>query len=113
MTLRRTRSAQITRSPAHSLTPRLVEPKSGIFLGNPSKRVRDELWKLATAKAKQGTVMQIWSERCPQGYRFRTHGDPDRQLVDLEGIALVRKKRKVDTGAKQAAGPPTEDATTP
>jgi hypothetical protein len=68
---------------------------------------------MATEKARQGSVTQIWSERCPQGYRFRTHGDPDRQLVDLEGIALVRKKRKSDTGTKQAAGPPTEDATTP
>ena len=90
-----------------------MEPKTGIFLGNPSKRVRDELWKMATEKARQGTVVQIWSERCPQGYRFRTHGDPDRQLVDLEGIALVRKKRKADAGAKEGAGPPAQDVPTP
>ena len=68
----------------------LIEPKTGVFLGNPSARVRDELWKLAVAKRGDGRILQIWSERSPQGYQYRSVGDADRQLVDYEGIALVR-----------------------
>ena len=69
----------------------LIEPKSGVFLGNPNARVRDELWKLAVKKSGKGSVMQVWSARCPQGYKFRCHGELKRELVDMEGIALVRK----------------------
>jgi len=71
--------------------------------------VRDELWEMAKAKAKQGSVTQIWSDRCPQGYSFRTFGDPDRKLVDIEGIALVRTKVKEGT----ARGRNHTHATTP
>jgi CRISPR-associated protein Cas2 len=70
----------------------LIEPRTGVFLGNPSARVRDELWKLASAKLGDGSAVQIWSERGPQGFRYRSQGDNDRELVDLEGIALVRRK---------------------
>ena len=38
----------------------LIEPKTGVFLGSPSARVRDELWDLARKKCKGGLVMQIW-----------------------------------------------------
>jgi CRISPR-associated protein Cas1 len=31
----------------------LLEPKTGVFLGNPSARVRDELWKRATKSPKK------------------------------------------------------------
>ena len=69
----------------------LNEPKSGVFVGNVSARVRDELWALATRKTKDGSVMQIWTDTaCPQGYRCRSHGKPSRDFVDFEGIVLVR-----------------------
>ena len=69
----------------------LNEPKSGVFVGNVSARVRDELWGLATRKVKDGSVMQVWTDTaCPQGYRCRSYGKASRQLVDFEGIVLVR-----------------------
>lgn len=64
-----------------------------MFLGNPSARVRDKLWSLAVEKAKkEGSVIQIWSDRSEQGYKFRTYGRNDRELVDVEGLALVRRR---------------------
>ena len=79
----------------------LIEPKTGVFLGNPSARVRDELWQMAIHRAKDGRVVQIWSDRrCPQGYRHRSYGDRDRALVDMEGIALVRQRPKSKKAAK-------------
>jgi len=62
-----------------------------VFVGNVSARVRDELWGLATRKVKDGSVMQVWTDTaCPQGYRCRSYGKASRQLVDFEGIVLVR-----------------------
>jgi CRISPR-associated protein Cas2 len=63
-----------------------------VFLGNPSARVRDELWKVATQRANGGCVLQIWSERSPQGFRYRSHGPSERELVEFEGVTLVRRR---------------------
>ena len=91
----------------------LNEPKSGVFVGNVSARVRDELWALAIRKTKDGSVMQIWTDTaCPQGYRCRSHGKPSRSFIDFEGIVLVRtppakkkepkQQKQLDLGADDA-----------
>ena len=67
----------------------LMEPRSGVFLGNVSARVRDELWALAVSKCKDGAVAQIWSDRSPQGYSCRMHGDGSRCFTDFDGITLA------------------------
>ena len=68
----------------------LIEPKSGVFIGNPSARVRDKLWQKTLAKCTGGGALQIWSSRCAQGYLWRSFGELSRQMVDVEGLALVR-----------------------
>ena len=85
----------------------LLEPKSGIFLGNPSARVRDELWKraLKTMKGK-GTVLQVWSDKSPQGFSYRQYGESNREFVDFEGLALIR----VSPATRKLSGFYTEDA---
>jgi len=71
----------------------LIEPEAGIFLGNPSARVRDRLWEKALEKRNQGYILQVWSDAsCPQGYRCRWMGESTREMVDVEGLFLVRKK---------------------
>jgi CRISPR-associated protein Cas2 len=82
----------------------LLEPKAGVFLGNPSARVRDELWERAIKKAREtGAVLQIWTDQNPQGFSYRQSGSSERILVDLEGISLVSIcKRGSDDGAKDA-----------
>jgi hypothetical protein len=45
---------------------------------------------MAVAKAGRGSVIQLWSYPCPQGYRSRAHNASGRELVDYEGLALVR-----------------------
>ncbi|MDD5402675.1 MAG: type I-E CRISPR-associated endoribonuclease Cas2e [Dehalococcoidales bacterium] len=70
----------------------LLEPKAGVFLGNPSARVRDELWKRAIKQSKQsGSVLQIWSDQNPQGYSYRQFGDRGRTFFDFEGLSLIKK----------------------
>jgi len=61
-----------------------------VFVGNPSSRVRDELWLKAVKAAKEtGGVLQMWSERNPQGYSCRQYGKHERTIVDFEGLVLV------------------------
>lgn len=53
-------------------------------------------------------MIQIWSDRSPQGYRYRVWGKPARDLVDFEGIALVRapvKQKKVKAETAPDPGP--------
>ena len=78
----------------------MIEPRPGLYLGNPSMRIRDRLWAKARAGIKGGAVTQIWSDpRVPQGYVFRTAGLPAKPLVDIEGIALVLKPDADDVKA--------------
>ncbi len=95
----------LEKSPASlkgALSRWLIEPRSGVFLGNPSARVREEIWNLAISKCREGSVLQIWSYPCPQGYRYRVYGSPSREMVDFEGMALVRVPNKEDKKPKQA-----------
>ena len=68
----------------------MIEPRTGVYLGNPTARVRDELWDMALTKIKEGSILQIWSDsRVAQGYRYRQFGDSDRVMIDMEGLGLV------------------------
>ena len=73
-----------------------------MFLGNPSQRVRDELWKKLTNRPPTGYVLQLWSSRLPRGFEYRQYGESARMLEDFEGLALVtlrkanRKTRMVE-----------------
>ena len=75
----------------------LLEPETGVFLGSPSARVRDELWELATSKARRGMVLQIWNHPGPQGFKFRHYNPSGREMVDFEGLTLVRRLEKSAT----------------
>src|ERR1700676_1446025 len=73
----------------------LIEVRPGIFLGSPSQRVRDELWKKSTNRPPLGYVLQIWSSPTPQGFVYRAYGTSKRELIDYEGIALVTVQRNI------------------
>ena len=85
----------------------LIEPEAGVFVGNPSARVRENLWTLATARIKQGTLLMAWTARCPQGYELRGHNLTERTLRDFEGLTLVqfRTDRGVMQALKRIRGP--------
>ena len=80
----------------------LIQPKTGVFLGRVSARVRDELWAMAASRAKNGRVMQIWNDRSPQGYSHRCFGKGDREFVDMEGLSLIRLPEKKQRKRKQS-----------
>lgn len=73
------------------LTRWLIEPHTGIFVGHVSGMVRDRLWdKCCKRLNRRGGVIQIWSTNTEQKFKMRTHGITKREIVELEGIRLIR-----------------------
>jgi CRISPR-associated protein Cas2 len=68
----------------------LFEVKAGVFTGNLSALVRDELWQAIEDKLGRGSAMMIYSANNEQGFKAKTLGNPSRHLVDVEGLLLVK-----------------------
>lgn len=68
----------------------LIEPRAGVFVGNVSALVRDKLWEKCGKRLKGGAMMQLWSTNNEQGYAIRSEGTNDREVVDYEGVQLIR-----------------------
>jgi len=68
----------------------MIEPRAGVFVGRIPARVRDKLWEMVKSKMPEGGAMLIHNARTEQGFAIRTFGDTRREVVDLEGITLVK-----------------------
>lgn len=68
----------------------LVEVKTGVFVGHVSARVRDKLWEKFEQAKRLGGVTQIWSTNTEQKFQMRMTGDTSRQIVEMEGLQLIR-----------------------
>lgn len=55
------------------LTRWLLEISAGVFVGNPSARIRDALWHEVQQYAGQGRALLTHTTNNEQGYTFRTH----------------------------------------
>jgi CRISPR-associated protein Cas2 len=76
------------------LTRWLIEPHTGVFVGNISALVRDRLWDKCCRQSKDGGVVQLWSTNNEQRFAVRTFGSTKREIVDFEGLQLVRRPNK-------------------
>ncbi len=72
------------------LTRWLIEPRSGVFVGHVSARVRDALWKKCIQSKRSGGVIQIWNTNTEQRYAIRMEGDTSRTLIETEGLQLIQ-----------------------
>ncbi|MDQ0994742.1 type I-E CRISPR-associated endoribonuclease Cas2e [Streptomyces sp. V3I7] len=72
------------------LTRWLLEISAGVFVGNPSARIRDLLWTEVQQHAGQGRALLTYTDNSEQGFTFRTH-DHAWHPVDHEGITLIRR----------------------
>lgn len=55
------------------LTRWLLEISAGVFIGNPSARIRDALWNEVQQYAGQGRALLAHTTNNEQGFTFRTH----------------------------------------
>ncbi len=68
----------------------LFEVKAGVFVGKVSALVRDELWDFVATRLGKGSAVMLFPMNTEQGFDVRTLGNPSRQLVDIEGLWLVK-----------------------
>ena len=68
----------------------MIEPRAGVFVGKLSAMVRDRLWEKAQASARAGAGVMLYSSDTEQGFAVRTFGDRSRDIVNMEGMWLVR-----------------------
>jgi len=80
----------------------LIEPRAGVFVGNVSAMVRDKLWEKVTKGVKAGGAIMIHNSISEQGFTARSHGDTSRNIVDVEGLLLVKVPSK-DTCKPESA----------
>lgn len=72
----------------------MIEPRAGVFVGNLSAMVRDKLWEKVCREPPPVAAMLICGAQTEQRFVIRTHGDPTREIVDWEGLQLVKIKTK-------------------
>jgi CRISPR-associated protein Cas2 len=75
------------------LTRWMLELRAGVFIGTLSAMVRDRLWDLACEKMRGGAGMLVYSTNTEQGFAIRYWGATGRDIVDFDGLQLVRKPR--------------------
>ena len=72
------------------LTRWLIEPHAGVFVGHVNAVVRDRLWDKCCKAKRAGGVVQIWSTNTEQRFKMRAHGDTQREIVEFDGLQLIR-----------------------
>jgi CRISPR-associated protein Cas2 len=72
------------------LTRWLIEPHPGVFVGHLSGMVRDRLWRKCCQDMREGGVLQMWATNNEQRFAIRSFGNTRREVVDFEGLQLIR-----------------------
>lgn len=70
------------------LTKWLLEINSGVYVGQVSARVRDEVWDRVTDCIKSGRATMVFSTNNEQRMDFRVH-NTNWEPIDFDGIKLV------------------------
>ncbi|SCL25944.1 CRISPR-associated protein Cas2 [Micromonospora inyonensis] len=76
------------------LTRWMVEVAAGVFVGNPSTRIRDRLWATLATRVGDGQAIMIEPARNEQGWAVRTAGRDRWVPVDLDGLILSARLRR-------------------
>jgi CRISPR-associated protein Cas2 len=67
----------------------LIEARTGVYVGDLSKRVREMLWEQVEFYIQDGNAVMIWSTNTESGFDFKTVGKNRRMPVDFDGMKLV------------------------
>jgi CRISPR-associated protein Cas2 len=67
----------------------LIEARTGVYVGDVSKRVREMLWEQVEFYCKEGNALMMWSTNTESGFDFVTVGKNRRMPVEMDGFKLV------------------------
>ena len=76
------------------LTRWMVEVNAGVFVGNPSRRVRDGLWETLSSRIGPGQAVMVEPADNEQGWAVRTAGKDRWYPVDYDGLILSARPRR-------------------
>jgi CRISPR-associated protein Cas2 len=68
----------------------MLEIRAGTFVGRVSAMVRDKLWDMVCEKSREGGCVMVYKTNNEQGFAFRLCGRISREVVDFDGMKLVR-----------------------
>jgi CRISPR-associated protein Cas2 len=72
------------------LTRWMIQPKTGVFVGRVSARVRDLLWLRVCRSVRKGAAVMIYNSDTEQGFDVRTVGQTSKVMEDFEGLILPK-----------------------
>ncbi len=72
------------------LTRWLLQPQTNVYIGHPSARIRERIWKVVCDEIdfKGGSAILIHPDACEQGCCILTHGKTPRAMRDFDGLIL-------------------------
>ena len=76
------------------LTRWMIEVAAGVFVGNPSARVRDRVWTVLAERINEGQAIMVEPARNEQGWALRTTGRDRWYPVDFDGLILCARERR-------------------
>lgn len=82
------------------LTRWFLEIDTGVFVGNLSARVRDNVWKRICDNVKTGRTTMVYSTNGEQKLDFKIY-NADWIPVDFDGITLVKRKLNQESSKKK------------
>lgn len=88
---------RVTPSLRGLLTRWMLEVRAGVFVGRLSPRVRALLWEKVSgyAGARSGCLL-LYATPSEQGFVMESFGDPSREVVDFDGLQLLRQPARDD-----------------
>lgn len=88
---------RVTPSLRGLLTRWMMEVRAGVFVGRLSPRVRALLWeKVAGYAGAQAGCLLLYATPSEQGFAMESFGDPSREIVDFDGLQLLRRPAPTD-----------------
>jgi len=76
------------------LTRWMIEVAAGVFVGNPSARVRDRVWMVLADRVGSGQAIMVEPADNEQRWAVRTAGHDRWYPVDLDGLILSARLRR-------------------
>ena len=67
----------------------LVEVRAGVYVGSPSRRVREMIWSQVEQGIEDGNAVMVWRTNTESGFDFLTYGAKRRMPVEMDGLKLV------------------------
>ena len=72
------------------LTRWLLETKPGVFVGKVSAIVREKLWEKVCQDTQSAGALLLYNADTEQGFKIEMYGDPQRSVIDFDGVQLIK-----------------------